>query len=541
MKSSRTELYRKQRTRVGALRESRSDLEPYRVRTSGVDDREDTVPAHAILAGFIEEDARQHAALQSSVTVSAEETVELLHSMRDHWDAQRMDELLGDCRKAVLHAITGPFGLGSVAAAADKVGGNVTTVHNARRDIYARSEDGYRREEYTGAAYKAARGKYADSKIEPNSQMVIDEYSGEAVDYAQADCDHIHSVKQYHQDGGFMQDKKRKAAFGSDPDNFAMTAGSANRSKQEKGFEEWHNSEATDGSGRNNKERHGHDNRRVKPAIRRGEQAAERHAPTLAEKSGYYGKRAAATGVAEAGKMGLQQSLGLLLTEFLTASFDEIIDAYKRGMRADTQKATFFEALRTRLARIASRVAARWEEAMIAFKTGAISGFLSNLVTMLINMLVTTGKRVVRVIREGLMSILSALKLVLFPPNGMTRAEAGDAALKLLATGVMTSLGIMAEEVAEKAIAAFFTSHLPMLAPAAGAVAAVLVATMTGIASALVVYWIERLDVFGVRRRRKHARIMQELDDAIEQGDRRIDAIYDSVMNDPDWELLNPA
>ena len=541
MKPSRTELYRKQKTRVSALREARSEAAPYRVRTGGADERDDAVPAHPLLAGFIEEDAEQDALLQAGVSVSAEESAELLDSIRAGWDAQRMDELLDDCRKAVLHAITGPFGLGSVAAAADKVGGNVTTVHNARQDIYARPEDGYRREEYTGAAYKAARGKYADSKIEPNSQMVVDEYSGEAVDYSQADCDHIVSVKGYHQDGGFKQDKKRKAAFGADPDNFAMTAGSANRSKQDKGFDEWHNSTASDGSGRNNKERHGHDNRRVKPAVRRGEQAAARHAPTLGEKSAYYGKRAAATGAAEAGKTGMRQALGLLLVEFLTASFDEILDAYKRGMRADTHKATFFEALRTRLARIASRVAARWKDAMQAFKDGAISGFLGNLVTMLINMLVTTGKRVVRVIREGMLSILSAFKLVLFPPKGMTRAEAGDAALKLLAAGTVTSLGILAEEAAEKAITAFFTSHLPMLAPAAGPVAAVLVATMTGIASALLVYWIERLDVFGVRRKRSHARIMRELDDAIEQGDLRIDAIYDSVMNDPDWELLSPG
>jgi hypothetical protein len=32
-----------------------------------------------------------------------------------------------------------------------------------------------------------------------------------------------------------------------------------------------------------------------------------------------------------------------------------------------------------------------------------------------------------------------------------------------------------------------------------------------------------------------------ELGRAIEEGDRRIDAIYDSVMNDPDWELLSSA
>jgi hypothetical protein len=327
-----------------------------------------------------------------------------------------------------------------------------------------------------------------------------------------------------------MQSKQQKGDFGADRDNFAMTANTGNRSKQHKEMESWHDETAGDGSGRNNKERHGHDNRRVKPAVKRGEAAAAKHAPKTREKVEYYGQQAAITGAAEAGKMGLQQSVGLLLTEFLTASFDEIMDVYQRGMRADTRSATFIEALRGRLTCIAERVAGKWKDAVEAFKQGTISGFLSNLVTMLINMLVTTGKRMVRVIREGMMALLSALKMALFPPKGMTRAQAGDAALKLLAIGLTTSLGVMAEEVCEKAITAFFSTHLPILAPLAGPVAAVLVATMTGVASALLVYWLDRLDIFGVRREREHTMILQELDRAIADGNQRFNEMYEAEM-----------
>lgn len=538
MKPSRTELHRKQKARLDALRETRTETAPYRV---GVGDGDDASFASSVLAEFMEEDAAERAALRVPVAVSAKEASALLDALRARWDAERMDQLLGDCRQSVLRGIAGPFGLGHVVAAADKTGGNVTTEHNAKNNEYARSEDEFRRDDYAGSAYKSARAVYKDRKIIPDSQMIIDEYSGELLDYSQTDCDHIYSAKRYHQDGGFMQDKETRKTFGADRENFAMTANSANRSKQDKDLATWQNSDATDGSGRTNKERHGHDNRRVNPAIRRGEETARKHAPKLGEKVEYYGKRAAATGAAEAGKMGLQQSVGLLLTEFLTASFDEILDVYKRGMRANTHSATFFEALRGRLARIAERVAAKWKDAVGAFKDGAISGFLSNLVTMLINMLVTTGKRVVRVIREGFMAILKALKLALFPPKGMTRAQAGDAALKLLATGLTTSLGIMAEEVVEKTIAAFFATHLPMLAPVAAPVATVLVATMTGIASALLVYWLERLDVFGVRKQREHTAILAELDRAIADGDKRIGVMFDTAMNDVDWEAASPA
>jgi hypothetical protein len=236
--------------------------------------------------------------------------------------------------------------------------------------------------------------------------------------------------------------------------------------------------------------------------------------------------RAVIKGAVEAGKQDLQQSIGMLLNEFLTVSFDEIMDAYKCGMRADTRSTTFIEALRIRLERIARRVEARWKDVLSAFKTGALSGFLNNLVTMLVKMLVGTGKRIVRVMREGVMAILSALKLALCPPRGMTRAEAGDTALKLVGTTMATSLGVLAEDAAEKAIGTFFATHAPLLVPSAPPVAAALVATMTGIASVLLVYWLERLDLFNVRREHEHEMTLKELDRVIVDGDKRLRALY---------------
>lgn len=529
MSSSRVQRHREQQAKLAALRGVREELAPYRVSTETTGGDEVASPS-SMLDAFTRAQDADMVYLRAPVCVSAEEAGALLDELRARWDGERLAGLLGGCRTSVLQGIALPFGLGAVVAAGDKAGGNVTTVHNAQNDVYARDEDAYQRKEYAGADYKAARDAYADAKIKPNSQMVQDEYSGDFIDYSQADCDHIYSAKRYHQDGGFMQSKEQKKAFGSDPDNFALTSDSANRSKSDKHFDEWHPGEATDGSGRSNKERHGHDGRRVNPAVARGQRTAQKHAPKTADKMAYYGERALATGGAEAGKMGLQQSLGLLLIEFLTASFDEIIDMYKHGLHAGAQDDGFFAAVKVRLERIAVRVAATWKGAVIAFKDGAISGFLSNLVTMLVNMLVTTGKRIVRMIRDGMMAILAALKMALFPPKGMTRAQAGDAAIKLLGVALTTSLGLLAEELVEKSVTLFFTTHMPLLAPFAPSVAVVIVATMTGVASALLVYWLDHLDLFGVRMQREHAAILLELDAAIGEGDLRINQLYDSEM-----------
>jgi hypothetical protein len=532
MTSKRVIRHQAQRAKLKALHEHRDEIYPYRMPAS-------SLPKPSAVKDFANDSLgelmlRQHQEVENfmaPVAVSTQETETLLMELRSRWDEHQMNLLIGSCKNSVLNSVVGPFGLGSLVAALDRNGGNVTTAHNAKQDIYARSEDEYHRADYAGSAYVKARDRYKDGKIIENSKLIQDEYSGDYLDYSQTDCDHIKPAKQYHQEGGFMQSKEERERFGAAPDNFAMTSSSGNRSLGDKDKKVWQEKTATDGSEKTNKDVYGHDNRRVNAAIARGEHATKKHAPTLVDKGAYYGERAVITGASEAGKMGLQQSIGLLLTEFFSASFDEIADAYKNGFRDSLKSQGFFEALRTRLARISERVAVRWREALVAFKEGAISGFLSNLVTMLINMLITTGKRIVRVIREGLLSIMKAVKMALFPPDGMTKTEAADAALKLLATGITVSLGILAEEAIEKSVATFFSVNLPILVSHASAVSAVFVGLMTGVASALLVYGLDKLDIFGVNSEKKHAFVLQELDNLIAESDKNITTVYDSEMD----------
>jgi len=128
------------------------------------------------------------------------------------------------------------------------------------------------------------------------------------------------------------------------------------------------------------------------------------------------------------------------------------------------------------------------------------------------------------------MSIMKALKMALFPPEGLSGAEAADAALKLLATGVTVSLGILAEETVEKTVTLFFNTNLPVLAPYAGTVSAVFVGAMTGIASALLVYGLDKLDIFGANGAKRHAAVLQELDLLIAASEKSINAMHDDEM-----------
>jgi len=131
-------------------------------------------------------------------------------------------------------------------------------------------------------------------------------------------------------------------------------------------------------------------------------------------------------------------------------------------------------------------------------------------VTVLINLFVTTGKRAVRMIREGVFSLLKALKTFLLPPKDLSFGEAAHEALKLLASGGVVVAGVALEEAAEKLILG-----VPLFAPFAGVLTAVLVGAATALSMTLVCYLLDKLDLFGVIRAERDRQIIDELDTRI--------------------------
>jgi hypothetical protein len=73
--------------------------------------------------------------------VSAQEASALVAEMRKEFDQQRVEELTASVRQNVLATIVGPFWIGTILHRRDADGGPVTTVHNARRGVYAKSVD----------------------------------------------------------------------------------------------------------------------------------------------------------------------------------------------------------------------------------------------------------------------------------------------------------------------------------------------------------------------------------------------------------------
>jgi hypothetical protein len=477
-------------------------------------------------------DRRYH--FEPRLEVSDVEARELLDDMRGSWNQDRRDELLKACRDSVLAAIIKPFGLARILFN-DRDGGNVTTRHNARDGVYASEADQDRFERtYDPHEFHVANERYHQRRDELRAAArrgeLRDVYnsSRDLSDGPEGrrpwDTEHVVAAKELHEDERvkLFLDEQAGADLANTPENLGATVESLNRSKGRVSLEDWANRPSKEDPSRTNAEVHGID----MDEARRVDQAARARMDKELGRARvrYYGTRILGTGIKEGVKMGVQQALGMLLFELTTAVFDEVKDCLDHGFFHGEDDRALIDELTARLQRVCVRLGARWKDLGKAFVEGSVSGFLSNLVTVVINMFVRTGRRLVRIIREGFFAVMKALHMAVFPPEGMSPELARHEATKLLAAGLAIAGGVLIEEAIDKAIKA-----APLLEPLADVLTTVLVGIATGVATVALVHLLEKLDLFGVEGDRRHAFLMDRLDAEIEallmRGDELVDAM----------------
>lgn len=466
--------------------------------------------------------------LNYSLNADPEKAKALLSELKNTFNKERLDQIFDRTKQDVILSIVGPFGLGKIISAYDKSGGNVTTIHNANNGVYAREEDKYRREDYTdnknsdgkqfaNAGKNSVGAKFTESRMN-SDQQVKDDYTEKNQAANTTSPDHIKPLSQYHKDGGYMQGSERKADFATDEGNLALTDRSINQSMRDSDKVEWMNKEVSHSE--KNKERFNINEKELREQNEKGKIASEKHLPNNQEKAYYYIKSSAITGLSEGAKMGSQQAFGVLLVEFLSSSFTEIQKAFNEGLEGES----LYKDIKIRLTRIEKELLSKWKDVIQGFSGGFISGFISNLITTIINMFITTGKRLVRMIREGVFSIFKALKLMLSPPENMDYREVMHEAMKLIATGGIVIAGVALEEVVEKLILS-----IPFLVPFASVVTAVIIGAFTAIAMALVAYLIDKMDILGVIKIEQTKYILSSLDRDIEETLKRCETISEDM------------
>ncbi len=403
---------------------------------------------------------------------------------------KRVDELLSRCRQEVLQQIIGPFGLTPLMFD-DKVGGNVTAQHNAEKSIYAKKSEGYnRKEDYSHGTAGFRKGREARRDGTMSAETFVDAYTGKTEPKYRVDengqpvmrkdgkraknveLDHTVSMDKAHKQGGWMLSSEERTALSSEKDNLNFTTQKTNQAKKAKDP----NNFLT--------EANGFDQGRVKPLIEKAEAAVEKHMPTTGDRVLYHGKELAKSGGMDAGKQALCRALGVLLQEFVNQSFVEV----KRLVVNRAATKNFLDEIGRSLKAVGMRVVAKMRDVLNALVSGGIEGFVSTLITFLINNFITTAAKVVTVIRESMKSLWRAIKMIVSPPAHMTAADITREVVKIISGVVTLSLGMMIEESIKG-----FVMSVPLLVPMAEILAPALAGIVTGLATALLMFGIDRL------------------------------------------------
>ena len=395
---------------------------------------------------------------------------------------ERLQQLMESCQQEVLKQIIGPFGL-TPSMFDDKNGGNVTTQHNAEQDIFAKeSEELNREKDYSYSTAKSEKKLDSVRNGDMNSQEFVDAYTGEkepsrrknkeGKDFANFELDHLVPIKDIHRQGGWMEDKEGRKELSSAEENLHYTTHKTNRSKSAKAPEDALSEE------------NGFDKNRIEPLIEKAQIAIDEKLPTNSDRLKYHGEELLSTGTQEAGKNALRQAFGVLLHEFANGSFVEI----KVLLKDKHDEQNLIDRLIESLKRVMQRVINKLKAALDALLQGGVQGFISNFLTFLINNLVTTAKKFVTVIREGMQGLWQAIKLMLNPPKDMPAMEIARQVTKIIAVVVTTGLGMLMEESVKG-----FIASIPLLVPIADILSAAITAIITGVVGALVVYGLDRI------------------------------------------------
>jgi hypothetical protein len=467
--------------------------------------------------------------------VSVEEITDHIMSLREQFQKEYSANFFNKQRDMLIHTVVDRFALGGIMAKGDKDGGNVDTIHNAREGVYASDQE---RNRYENNPAYDSHEYHSDSRyISKNRQgseaqktgTLKDDYTGSKMALNEnRNLDHIKAAKVIHEDGGRVLAELDSVDLANSDDNFAFTNESINKAKKAMSAEKFADkldstraerqtrinalSGKKDLSDQDRKELNklekleSVDTGELRKKGSDAEKAYEKKVNTTYYTSGKFVKNTALTSLGEGKTMGQRQMLSAFISEVINAVFDEIRDCCTRIKKLGEK---WYKDLGERLKRIGMRIAGKWKEILEAGKDGFISGFCSNIVTVIINIFVTTVKNIARLIREGFFSLVKAIKMLLNPPPGMSKRQVFHESGKIIIAGAIITFGILAEEAIDKFPPMAVIKRIPLVGEL---LTDIVLGLLIAIVTSLALWGWDKLDIFGAKRELQHKFVMETLD-----------------------------
>jgi len=366
----------------------------------------------------------------------------------------KTESVLESCKETVVANLCEKFAINRLIALGDKDGGEVTTLHNAKKQVFATDKDRNQfNREYDSHAYHEGNKLYRERKVALNKLSaegkLSDDYTGKDISGKQFvvdkngntreqnrfDVEHFNSAKGLHDNDEvrFSMTEEQSANLANNEKNLGATASSINRSKSDEDFDTWKNKERKEYDNKTNEELYGIDSQLADKKIKESKEFIKKEVAKAKFKK--YSKELATTSLSVGGKTFLYSAIGQISLEFVRAVFDSLIEAFKS--RHTKSLAEILEIFKSRIKESIEHIKTNWKEILANSFEGALMNLLNNLLVFAINLVATTLKNVVSMIRAGFTTVCSAIKLLCNPPSNMTVEERNEAVCKTLVFGMI--------------------------------------------------------------------------------------------------------
>lgn len=366
----------------------------------------------------------------------------------------KTETILESCKETVVSNLCEKFAINRLIALGDKDGGAVTTLHNAKNQVFANDKDRNQfNREYDSHAYHEGNKFYRERKETLNrlssegklrddytgkdisgKQFVVDK-NGNTREQNRFDVEHFNSAKGLHDNDEvrFAMTEEQSANLANNEKNLGATASSINRSKSDKDFDEWKNTERKEFDNKTNEELYGIDSQLADKKIKESKEFIKKEVAKAEFKK--YSKELTTTSLSVGGKTFLYSAIGQVSLEFVRAVFDSLIEAFNN--RHTKTLSEVLEIFKSHIREAIDHIKSNWKEILSNSFEGALMNVLNNLLVFVINLVATTLKNVVSMIRAGFTTVCSAIKLLCNPPRNMTEDERNDAICKILVFGMI--------------------------------------------------------------------------------------------------------
>ena len=408
--------------------------------------------------------------LRINLNDELESALDELEDLKKQISGKEADNLIEACKTSAINTIVSQFGLASLFIDS-KDGGSVTTLHNFDKGITSSEADNLKYQTYKlnndgSREWKDIREEVGYDKNFPKmrkehfktNEQVIDGYTGKVLSKdKRTHLDHIVSAKEIESNSKnhlFLSQEER-ANMAIKDTNLAFTSESINTSKSEKNMKEFLETKKR-GNNFTNQERYEIDEKMAMDK----DKTARKQIKTEVDKAKFkkYSTELLQTGAKDAAKMALYSSIGVVLNEFSQALFKTIKEIFSNYKNESLKE--LFTRFKINMKEVVEKLKNEWKEIFLNSVEGAVTAFFSNLLVFAINLFATTLKKIVSMIRAGFVSLVQAIKIMVNPPENMTKDEAIYQASKIMIAGLIGAASLGLAAVVEK-----FLQAIPGLQP----------------------------------------------------------------------------